>query len=960
MNTIGRMGKGQWAYYQDAVAAGREDYYTAGANRPGVWQGRGAEALQLTGEVVAEDVAAVFNGDNPRTGGRLVDDPRWKRPGYDLTFRGSKSISVLWALADADTRRQVDGALDRANAGMVGWLEDKIAFGRVMGADGQPERVRGTGLTVATYAHNVSRNLDPHLHRHNLVLNALERPGRRGLTVGALDAQLLYAYARPAGFVGQRLLRQELTKTLGVRWTRTLQQDGRQVDATVGTAEIEGLQNRGMLQAFSTRHAEVQEQLAAMGYTSAAAGALASERTRQAKADPENEVPMPELDARWRATAAGFGLGEFTPASVMGGPVQLRAATEADVALAFDRLQSAEGLTKQASTFNQRDVVMGLCEVLPDDVEVTAPELDRLSQRFIDERAILVGVAGTDAAVRTCDVIRVGEKARMVGADETRYTTPEMLATETSGILGATTAVPAQVAPARAVQSAVEKRTLLAEQAAVTVALARSGLRVQTVVGEAGTGKTYALDAVREVWEGEGRPVIGIALSARATQQLRDAHIHSEDLRTVASFKSWLAHGGRIPEGALVVVDEAGVVGTRDLVAVQESVLAADGQLVLVGDTEQLTEIDAGGYFRSLHRRLSEQVPGYREAHELHTVIRQRDPLDIEALRALRQGDAEAAVHNLDDRGLVFEGADSREAARQMVADWAAARDSGKDVLMLARQRQRVHELNALAQGVRRQRGELGEQSVPLGGQQRLHVGDEVLFRQAIKGGDGVDIVNGTPGRVTQVDPDSGAALIAYGDHPQAWVDSNWLTGVRRDGTEFVQLGYAGTGHVYQGATTGVGLAFISDDADRQWAYTVLSRHRDEVRMYAVAEPSWVERSEEEMHGTLPAPESRGRLAGVIEAMGRDSSKQTALDVLEAQRGQGAEKPSPRRQRAQDLLDKRREEGRLSIRELTELQRLQRLLRHGDDPKRDQRQESLRQREQQRHREDQRDREREP
>src|ERR1700680_2937888 len=119
MNTIGRMGKGQWAYYQDAVAAGREDYYAAG--------------------------------------GKLVDDPRWKHPGYDLTFRGSKSISVLWALGDRQTREAVEGSLDRANEQMLGWLEDKIAFGRVMGAGGQPERVRGTGLTVATYAHNVSR-----------------------------------------------------------------------------------------------------------------------------------------------------------------------------------------------------------------------------------------------------------------------------------------------------------------------------------------------------------------------------------------------------------------------------------------------------------------------------------------------------------------------------------------------------------------------------------------------------------------------------------------------------------------------------------------------------------------------------------------------------------------------------------------------------------------------------------
>jgi len=956
MNTIGRMGKGQWAYYQDAVAAGREDYYSAGANRPGRWQGRGAQALGLAGEVKAEAVAEVFNGVDPRTKGRLVDDPRWKRPGYDLTFRGSKSISVLWALGDRETRAAVDRSLDVANAQMLGWLEDKIAFGRVMGQDGQPERVRGTGLTVATYAHNVSRNLDPHLHRHNLVLNALEREGRRGRTVGALDAQLLYTYARPAGFVGQRLLRQELTERLGVRWTRTLRQGGREVDATVGTAEIQGLNDRPMLQAFSTRHAEVQEQLAAMGYTTAAAGALAAGRTRQAKADPENEVAMAELEERWRGTAAGFGLTETTPAEVTGRRTQLRAAAEADIRLAFDQLQSETGLTKSASTFNERDVVMALCEVLPDDIAVTPADLDQLGKRFIEERAILVGVAGSEAALRTCDVLRVGEQARLIGADEMRYTTPEMLATETAGILGATSAPPAPIASRERVEAAVAGRTLLPEQRDMVEALTRNPMRVQTVVGEAGTGKTYALDAVREVWEGEGREVMGIALSARATQQLRDAHIRGEDLRTVASFRSWVERGGHIPQGAVVVVDEAGVVGTRDLVAVQETVLAADARLVLVGDTEQLTEIDAGGYFRSLHRRLGEELPEYRRGHELHTVIRQQNPRDVEALKALRLGHASAAVRNLDDRGLVFEGADARESARQMVGDWAAARDAGKEVLMLARQRATVRELNALAQGVRQQRGELGEASVPIAADQRVHQGDQVLFRQANKE---KGLINGTHGEVRQVDRETGAALIGVGDDRAVWVDSNWLNGVARDGTEFVQLGYAGTGHVYQGATTGVGLAFISDDADRQWAYTVLSRHREEVRMYAVAEPSWVSRSEEEMHGAGPVSEKSERLAGVTAAMARDSSKQTALDAIDAAPEASPRILSPREQRVQDLIDKRREAGHLSMRELTELRRLQQLTARSDAAKQRSRQSDTRRQDEQRRREDPRNRGRE-
>jgi conjugative relaxase-like TrwC/TraI family protein len=920
MNTIGRMGKGQWAYYQDAVAAGREDYYTAGANRPGRWQGRGAEALGLAGEVKADAVASAFNGIDPRTGGKLVDDPRWKRPGYDLTFRGSKSISVLWALGDRQTREAVDRSLDIANKQMLGWLEDKVAFGRVMGTDGLPERVRGRGLAVATYAHNVSRNLDPHLHRHNLVLNALEREGRRGRTVGALDAQLLYTYARPAGFVGQRLLRQELTRRLGVRWTRALQQGGRTVDATVGTAEIQGLHDRQMLQAFSTRHVEVQEQLAAMGYSTAAAGALAAERTRQAKAEPQDEVAMEELERRWIATAAGFGLGPTTPGGITGQAPQMRQAAEVDISRAFDEMQSETGLTQAASTFNERDVVMALCETLPDDIEVTAAGLDHLAKRFIAERAILVGAAGNEAALRTCDVLRIGEQSRLIGADELRYTTPEMLSTEIEGILEATSAPGAATASRQSVDAAIAARPLLPEQRDMVIELTTNAMRVQTVVGEAGTGKTYALDAVREAFERDGTEVMGLALSARATQQLRDAHIRGEDLRTVASFKVWAERGGRIPAGAVVVVDEAGVVGTRDLVAVQHEVLAAGSRLVLVGDTEQLAEIDAGGYFRSLHRRLGEQVPDYGRGHELHTVIRQKDPRDIEALKALRLGDAAAAVKNLDERGLVFEGADAREAARQMVADWLVARDAGKDVLMLARQRATVHDLNALAQAVREQRGEIATESVEVAGGQRLHPADAVLFRRSNAE---LGLINGTRGNVRTVDPDDGSARITVDGDREVAVDASWLNGVSRDGTEFVQLGYAGTGHVYQGATADVAFAFVSDDADRQWAYTVLSRHREEVRMYAVAEPSWVAQSEDEGRAAA-VQEPTTRLAAVTAAMGRDSSKQTALDALQAD-------PAARRRKAQEdrvaeLIEKRRENGALGASELTQLRRLQRAL----------------------------------
>jgi hypothetical protein len=209
VNSIGKMGRDQWAYYQDQVALGREDYYMAGAARPGRWQGRGYELLGLSGQVRAEDVARVFNGLDPRhpqDERQLIDDPRWKVPGYDLTFMAAKSVSVLWAMSDADTRRRIDRALDRANGCILAWLEDKIGYGRTTAGQGQTVRVRGRGLTVATYAHSISRNLDPHLHRHNLILNAVERPNSRGVPAPAGNAGCLSPRAdrrpRRPGFAG--------------------------------------------------------------------------------------------------------------------------------------------------------------------------------------------------------------------------------------------------------------------------------------------------------------------------------------------------------------------------------------------------------------------------------------------------------------------------------------------------------------------------------------------------------------------------------------------------------------------------------------------------------------------------------------------------------------------------------------------------------------------------------------
>jgi hypothetical protein len=132
-----------------------------------------------------------------------------------------------------------------------------------------------------------------------------------------------------------------------------------------------------------------------------------------------------------------------------------------------------------------------------------------------------------------------------------------------------------------------------------------------------------------------------------------------------------------------------------------------------------------------------------------------------------------------------------------------------------------------------------------------------------------------------------------------------------------VQLDYAATVNLAQGATTEVALAYVSDDADRQWAYVAFSRHTQDVRIYVVAEPSWLERSRDVMHGRVADPEPHERLGRVATAISRDTKKELAADGIDGQVQSEIDR----------LADKRLILGQLSRREQRALYYLQQSLR---------------------------------
>jgi conjugative relaxase-like TrwC/TraI family protein len=202
MLNIGKLGHDAATYYLETVAGGMEDYYLHAGEAPGQWLGVGARTLALRGEVSGEDLGRILDGTHPASGQQLghAQGGRQRLPGYDLTFRAPKSVSLLFALGEGGVSRDVKAAHEAAVRAALGYLERQAAFGRRRGADSMVP-VRGEGFLAASFQHRTSRAGDPLLHHHVLVAN-LVRDGQGRW--GALDGRLIYAHAKTAATCTRR------------------------------------------------------------------------------------------------------------------------------------------------------------------------------------------------------------------------------------------------------------------------------------------------------------------------------------------------------------------------------------------------------------------------------------------------------------------------------------------------------------------------------------------------------------------------------------------------------------------------------------------------------------------------------------------------------------------------------------------------------------------------------------
>jgi conjugative relaxase-like TrwC/TraI family protein len=827
MLSIGKIALGQHRYYEQQVAQGQDDYYTGRGEAPGEWVGAVAQAIGLQGRVGAGQFGALIAGNQPHDpAARLRSSARDpKVAAYDLTFSAPKTLSILFAIAPEDVSGELVGCHEEAVRAALRYLEDTAVMVRRghAGEHVQP----GEGLVAAAYRHRMSRALDPQLHTHVVAANLARGPDGR---FTALHGAELYRAAKTAGYLYQAHLRALVTERLGLEWG----------EVRNGAAELADIE-RPVVEHFSQRRHEMQREAerGGIGLGSKSAAEHAALATRERKQYGVVTHTWRE-EVRARAGEQGLGTGRIAELLQAGRERLARGFVKrdgVDEQAVGGRLVGAEGLTERSNTFDERAVLQEFAAVA--GAGVLVGEVRGRAERFAERRDVIATCGG---GMTTVELVAV--ERRLIAAVVGR-------AGEGAGVVD-------PVLAERAITAA--DRPLTAEQAAAVRAVSGSGQGVSVIQALAGTGKTYTAGVLRQVYESAGYTVLGVAPTARAVRELaEEAGIPTRTLDRLLLDREQL--GDELPQGSVLVLDEAGMAATRPTARLLEAAQHAAVKVVAIGDPGQLASVQAGGWLGAVGRALG--------AQRLTEVMRQRDPAERRVLGALHDGQPQRYLDWAERNRRIETFSDPVGACEQALAEWAdaAATTGPAQAVMIARDNETRERLNQGARELRRGLDVLGQERSY--GSIEVAVGDRLICRR----NDGrLDVDNGMRGTVRHLDPDrvvidTDGGLVR--ELPAAYV------------AEHVEHAYSLTGHGMQGGTIEGAIVVASPrDLTAGWSYTALSRAREATRLLVYDDHLERERSEFAPTDQTPTATRHELLDRVARRMTERDDEDLAIEQL--------------------------------------------------------------------------------
>jgi conjugative relaxase-like TrwC/TraI family protein len=792
-------------------------YYTRylaqdGPEAEGVWLGRQAASLGLDGAVSTDDLEALLSGRDPATGvqlGRALVDrigPKGKLiravAGFDCTFSAPKSVSILWALTgDAG----VVEAHDVAVRATLDYLERNGATTRVRVHD-RRQFTDANGLTMAVFQQGTSREDDPQLHTHVVVSGKVTAPDGRWL---ALDGRYLKKHQRALGGFYQSVLRSELAHRCRVAWEPIVN----------GQAEIAGMPPE-LLAAFSKRTAQVEALVArrvgafrereGRDPTRWERAAIAREAAEDSRAT-KTGAAVADLTDGWRDEARALGwTGDRLVEQVRTAGHDAPAPEPPTVAAVLDALSAA------GSTWTRADVLRVICDLTPVLAPAPGPRWATAVENAVDK---VVGVcAGLDPEAHDSPVRASDGRSLLLAPTEPHLTAPAVVAQEERILAFAADGNREPPSPSHT----IERDGLDVLQASAAAAVAGSD-RVVLVVGPAGTGKTTALRRAAEDLAREGRPVYGVAPTAKAAKVLADETGMPAD--TVAKLLyEWRdcqpRPPYRLPAGSTVVVDESGMVGTDSLDQLVALATTQGWRLALVGDPRQLHAVGRGGMFDELCRTA--------RVHELATIHRFRHRWEQTATLQLRQAWPDA-LDGYFGHGRVDEG-DLATVLDHITRQWIEHHGAGRSVAVSAETNEHVAQLNDSIQRARGEHGQLGPVAARIADGATAAAGDIVVTRRndrTITTDQGEPVRNRERWTVTAVHDDGALTVSHPGRHGVVTLPADYAR-------SHVQLGYAATAHGHQGDTVDVSLTLVTAATTHRSLYVGATRGRDENRLCVI------------------------------------------------------------------------------------------------------------------------------
>ncbi len=688
---------------QDAGAARSyyeqiDDYYSKEAGASSAWVGKGAHELGLTGTGPVDPQAfeAALLGRLPD--GTAIGNPGAGHvPGWDLTFSAPKSVSAL-ALATGDER--LIKAHDEAVKAAMAQIEERAAVTRIKESGGRIRQERTHNLVAATFRHETSREQDPQLHTHCVVLNAtLTERGWR-----SIESREIYKLQKEGGEIYRAELAARVAQ-LGYQIEHTHVGEGK---AASRGFEIHGVP-QNLLDHWSSRSQQVEAALAARGRTRETATAEEREKaaldSRKAKEVVSDHAVLRD---RWHAEAKarGIDLERLAAAS---------RASEKEVRLEWykdEGTAAREALAFATAKLEERNAVFTSQELIR---EARLHGMGNIQERAIHEAIYHAQVDGSLKA-REAEIYNpaTGRMEKVEGFTSRTAIENERAMLAAAGRLKAGQAVMSRDKAIAAVAqaSARAEHAFNAGQRDAALHILSVPENLVLVQGYAGTAKTTSVLACASAeLQKQGYTVKALAPTASAAQTLGDA--------IVAKANTMQSHlvSREQPAGKQVwILDEASLASARDMKTLLEKADREQAKVVLVGDVKQLGSVEAGAAFRQLQEHAS-------QTQILDEIVRQRDAELKAAVYDAIRGDARAALDKVEVREIVHQRADGtvdkvqshRDRLEAMAKDYASmARDERDKTLVIAPARVDRAAINDQVRQHLTQKGELGREEVKL------------------------------------------------------------------------------------------------------------------------------------------------------------------------------------------------------------------------------------------------------